>query len=323
MTYALISGCIAAAASVAAGYPLVGFLRARKLGKSISSEGPQSHMVKAGTPTMGGLLIMGVAIAGGLVAAVPKDRDVLLPIAVAAVFALAGWFDDLGTLVDRAQREAHDRTGMILKLATFTVVSIVAAWLLYDRIDAPRLLVPHYGAYDIGPVYVVVAIAVIVSTTSAVGVADGLDTLAGSMAAVAFAAFGAIALMQDQIGLATFCFVTVGALAGFLWFNAYPARVFMGEVGSLPLGGALAVVALMTGWWLVLPVIGVMFAAEILSDVIQIGSYRLRGGKRVFKMAPLHHHFEELGMAETQIAARFLLVSVAGALLGVALAALR
>jgi len=323
MTYALISGCIAAALALAAGYPLVDFLRARKLGKAISSEGPQSHMVKAGTPTMGGLLIMCVAIAVGLIAALPKDRDVLLPIAVAAVFAVIGWYDDLGTLIDREKREAHDRTTMLLKLAGFAVVSVVAAWLLYDRIDAPRLLVPHYGAYDIGPIYIPIAIAVIVSTTSAVGVADGLDTLAGSMAAVAFTAFGSIALMQDQTGLATFCFVTVGALAGFLWFNAHPAHVFMGEVGSLPLGGTLAVVALMTGWWLLVPVIGVMFLAEILSDVIQIGSYRLRGGKRVFKMAPLHHHFEELGVPETRIAARFLLISVAGALLGVALAALR
>ena len=323
MTYALVSGCVAAAVALAAGYPLVDFLRARKLGKAISSEGPQTHMVKAGTPTMGGLLIMGVAISVGLVAAVPKDRDVLLPLAVAAVFALIGWYDDLGTLIDREKREAHDRTTMLLKLAGFAVVSVAAAWLLYDRIDAPRLLVPHYGAYDIGPAYVPIAIAVIVSTTSAVGVADGLDTLAGSMAAVAFAAFGSIALTQDQTGLATFCFVTVGALSGFLWFNAYPARVFMGEVGSLPLGGTLAVVALMTGWWLLVPVIGVMFVAEILSDVIQIGSYRLRGGKRVFKMAPLHHHFEQLGVPETRIAGRFLLITVAGALLGVALATLR
>jgi phospho-N-acetylmuramoyl-pentapeptide-transferase len=322
VSYALISGCAAALLTVAAGYPFVAFLRARKLGKAISADGPQSHMVKAGTPTMGGLLFVATGVLVSLALAVPKDRDVLLPVAVAIFMCAIGWYDDLGTLIERGKREAHDRTTMILKLAGFTAVSIIAAYILYDRIDAPRLLVPHYGAYDIGPLYVAVAIGVIVSLTSAVGVTDGLDTLAGSTSAVAFAAFGAIALMQGQTGLATLCFAFTGALAGFLWFNAYPARVFMGDSGSLPLGGTLAVVSLMTGWWLLVPLVGVIFTAEILSNVIQIGSYRLRGGKRVFKMAPLHHHFEQLGMPETQIAARFLLVGVAGALLGVALAAL-
>ncbi len=322
MTYALLSGCAAALVSLAAGYPLVAFLRAKKIGKAIAAEGPQTHMVKAGTPTMGGLLFIGVAILVGLVTALPKDRDVLLPIGVAALFLVIGWYDDLGTLIDREKREAHGRSGMILKLAGFTAVSIAASWSLYDGIDAPRLLVPHYGAYDIGPLYIPIAVAVIVATTSAVGVSDGLDSLTGSTTAVAFAAFGAIALMQGQTGLATFCFVMVGSLAGFLWFNAYPARVFMGDAGSLPLGGVLAIVALMTGWWLLVPVIGVFFTAEILADVIQIGSYRLRGGKRVFKMAPLHCHFEQLGMPETQITARFLLITVVGSLLGVALAGL-
>ncbi len=322
MAYALFTGCIAAVISLAAGAPLVAFLRRNRLGKAISAEGPQTHAVKEGTPTMGGLLILGVALGAGLVAAVPKDRDVLLPIAVGGVIGAIGLWDDLGTLADRAQREAHDRTGMLLKLVGFAAVAAVAAFILYDRIDAPRLLIPHYGRYDIGPVYVVAAIAVIVSTTSAVGVTDGLDMLAGGTSAVAFAAFGAIALMQDETGLATFCFGTVGALVGFLWYNAYPARVFMGDTGSLALGATLGIVALMTGWWLLVPVIGVIFVAEILADVIQIGYFRLTGGKRVFRMAPLHCHFEQLGRPETQITASFLLVSVVGALCGVALAAL-
>lgn len=321
MTYALLAGCIAAVASALAGAPLVAFLRARKLGKAISSDGPESHLSKAGTPTMGGLLIIGVAIAGGLIAAVPKDRDVLLPIAIAAVLGIIGWYDDLGTLIDREKREAHDRAGMILKLIGFTVVAAIAAWILYDRIDAPRLLVPHSGAYDIGIGYVPIAIFVIIATTSAVGVTDGLDMLAGSTTAIAFAAFGAIALMQDQTGLAAFCFVTVGALLGFLWWNAYPARVFMGETGSLPLGATLAVVALMTGWWLLVPLIGVVFLIEIASDVIQIGYFRLTGGKRVFRMAPIHHHFEQLGWHETTVTARFIALAAVGAMAGVALAA--
>ena len=321
MTYALLAGCIAAFASAVAGAPLVAFLRARKLGKAISSDGPESHLSKAGTPTMGGLLIVGVVIAGGLIAGVTNDRDVLLPIAVAGVMCAIGWYDDLGTLIDREKREAHDRSGMIIKLVGFTAVAAVAAWILYDRIDAPRRLVPHSGAYDIGIVYVPIAIFVIIATTSAVGVTDGIDMLAGSTTALAFAAFGAIALMQDQTGLAAFCFVTVGALLGFLWWNAYPARVFMGDTGSLPLGATLAVVALMTGWWLLVPLIGVVFLIEIAPDVIQIGYFRLSGGKRVFRMAPIHHHFEKLGWHETTVTARFAVAGVAGALAGVALAA--
>jgi phospho-N-acetylmuramoyl-pentapeptide-transferase len=167
-----------------------------------------------------------------------------------------------------------------------------------------------------------IAIAVIVATTAAVGVSDGLDMLEGSTNAVAFGAFGVLALMQDQVAIATFCFIVVGALLGFLWHNAYPARVFMGDVGSLPLGATLGVVALQTGWWLLLPLIGIVFVAEMLSDIIQIGYYRMSGGKRVFRMAPLHHHFEKLGLPETWITVRFLMVGIVGALLALALASL-
>lgn len=322
MTYALLWGCAAAIVAAFAGVPFVSFLRERKIGKAISSDGPESHFSKAGTPTMGGLLIMGVALVFALVAALPKDNDVLLPIIVAAVITAIGFYDDLGTLVDRAQREAHDRTGMILKVIGFSGVGIVAALVLYSGIDAPRLLVPHYGAYDIGPVYIVIALAVIVATTSAVGVTDGLDMLCGSTTAVAFTAYGVLALSQGQDGIATLCFVTAGALLGFLWHNAYPARVFMGDSGSLPLGALLAVVALQTGWWLLLPLIGIVFVSEMLSVVIQIGYFRATGGKLFFRMAPWHHHFEKLGWPETRVTVRFLIVGLLAALCGLALAAL-
>jgi phospho-N-acetylmuramoyl-pentapeptide-transferase len=319
MTYALLVGCLAAVASAIAGGPLVSFLRERKIGKAISADGPESHLSKAGTPTFGGLLIVGIAGIFALAFAVPKDADVWLPLAVLLALGAIGFYDDLGTLVDRGQREAHDRTGMILKLAGYAVIGVVAAWLLYDRIDAPLMLVPHKGAYDIGPVYIFVVIFVFIATTSAVGVTDGLDMLLGSLCAVAFAAFGAIALMQDQTGVATFCFATVGALTGFLYWNAYPARIFMGDTGSLALGGSLAIVSLLTGWWLLIPVIGVIFVINIASDVIQIASYRLRG-KRVFRMAPIHHHFEKLGWHETTVTMRFVALGIVGAMLGVALA---
>jgi phospho-N-acetylmuramoyl-pentapeptide-transferase len=321
MTYALLWGAAALIASVALGYPFVAWLRERKLGKAISADGPESHFSKAGTPTFGGALIFAVGLAVAAISAVPKESDVWLPILVAAIFAPIGLYDDLGTLVDRERRAAHDRRTMFLKLAAFAIAGVGAAWALYDIVDAPRLLVPNDGRHDVGLVYVLIAVGVIVATTAAVGVTDGLDMLLGSTSAVAFAAYGSIALMQDQIGLATFCFVLTGALCGFLWHNAYPARVFMGDTGSLALGATLAIVALQTGWWLLLPVIGVIFVAEALSDVIQIGSYRLRGGKRVFRMAPLHHHFEKAGLAETQVTVRFLMVAIAGALAGVGLAA--
>src|SRR4051812_29181934 len=150
---------------------------------------------------MGGVLIVVVSIAIACIAALPKDRAVLLPIIAGIVVGVIGLYDDLGTLIDRAQRDAHDRTGMILKLAGFAVVGAVAAWILYDRIDAPRLLVPHNGAYDIGAIYIPIAIIVVIATTAAVGVTDGLDMLAGTTIALAFAAFGAIALMQDQVAV--------------------------------------------------------------------------------------------------------------------------
>lgn len=322
MTTALFAGCVAAILAIIAGGPLIAFLRRKKLGKAISTDGPETHLVKAGTPTFGGLLIMGVGLAVALVAAVPQDADVLLPIVIAAVLTFVGWYDDMGTLIDRETREAHDRTTMILKLVAFAVIGVVTAWVLYDGIDAPRMLVPHYGDYDIGPIYLLIAIGVIVSTTSAVGVSDGLDMLCGGMCAVAIGAFGVIALMQDQDALATFCFAMVGALLGFLWHNAYPARIFMGDSGSLPLGATLAVVALMTGWWLLIPLIGVMFVAEILADVIQIGYFRMSGGKRVFRMAPLHCHFEKLDIPEVRITAAFVVVTLLGAMAGIALVAL-
>lgn len=322
MSYALFWGCIAAVIATGVGYPFVAWLRRRKLGKAISADGPETHFAKEGTPTLGGLLIFGVAVLVALVAAVPKDADALLPIGVGIATMLIGLYDDLGTLVDRAQRAAHDRTGMILKLIGFAAIGIVVTYILYDRVDAPRLLVPQYGSYDIGLWYVPIAIAVIVATTAAVGVTDGLDMLEGGTNAVAFGAFGVLALMQDQVAVATFCFVVVGALLGFLWHNAYPARVFMGDVGSLPLGATLGVVALQTGWWLLLPLIGIVFVAEMLSDIIQIGYFRLSGGMRVFRMAPLHHHFEKLDWPETWITVRFLMVGIAGALLALALATL-
>jgi phospho-N-acetylmuramoyl-pentapeptide-transferase len=144
--------------------------------------------------------------------------------------------------------------------------------------------------------------------------------LAGLISATILIAYGAIALYQGQVYLARFCFTLVGALFGFLWFNVHPAQLFMGDTGSLPVGAAVAVVALMTGQWLVLPVIAIIPVSEVISDIIQVGYFKLTKGKRFFKMAPLHYHFELSGLSETQIVQRFWLVGLLAAILGVALA---
>ena len=173
---------------------------------------------------------------------------------------------------------------------------------------------------DIGNWYILVAVFVIVGFANGVNFTDGLDTLSGGTVAVAFAAYGIIAYLQRQEPVVPLCFCVVGALLGFLWYNAHPALVFMGDIGSLALGALLAVCAFMTGQWLLLPVIGIVFVGEAVSVILQVLYFRLTGGKRLFKMAPLHHHFELLGWSETQITMRFWLLSMLGGMLGVALA---
>jgi phospho-N-acetylmuramoyl-pentapeptide-transferase len=168
--------------------------------------------------------------------------------------------------------------------------------------------------------YLPIAVATIVATTSAVAVSDGLDGLTGGTTLIAFIAFGVIGFIQGQTFVATFALIIAGANLGFLWYNAHPAQVFMGDTGALALGSSLALVALMTGHWLLLPVVGLWFVVEAASDVIQIGYYRLSGGRRIFRRAPFHNHLEEIGWAETQIVTRAWVFAIVAAMLGVALA---
>jgi phospho-N-acetylmuramoyl-pentapeptide-transferase len=176
------------------------------------------------------------------------------------------------------------------------------------------------GEFELGIWYVPVAMLVIVTTTNAVNLTDGMDGLAGLISVTAFVAYGAIALIQGQIFLARFSFTVVGALFGFLWFNVYPADLFMGDTGSLSLGATIAVVALMTGQWGVLPLIVVIPASEVLSVVLQVTYFKLTGGRRIFKMAPFHYHFELLGWSEPQVVQRFWLISLLFAIFGIAFA---
>jgi phospho-N-acetylmuramoyl-pentapeptide-transferase len=247
-------------------------------------------------------------------------QSVLLPLGVMALAGLVGFADDLLTLQGRERIGGHERGGLVAKALVGAAIGLIAGILVYYPLDVEHVKVPHFGPYHWTAAAVVIAsIAVVAGTTSAAAITDGLDGLLAGLMLLAYGAYGVIAGLQGQTYLATFCFTVAGAIVGFLWYNAHPARVFMGETGALPLGAGLATVAMMTGWWLLLPVVGVVFVAEAVSDIVQIGSFQLTG-RRVLKMAPLHHHFELLGWSEPQVVTRFWLAGIVGALLGVALA---
>jgi phospho-N-acetylmuramoyl-pentapeptide-transferase len=250
-----------------------------------------------------------------------------LPLLVLAAFGLLGALDDLSEV------RGWFGGGGIRARVMFpiqVILALAAAIGLYHPsfLGLHEVGVPTVSdLVDVGIWYVPIAAFVIVSMANAVNLTDGLDGLAGSIAAIAFVAYGIIAFLQDQFPLLSFCFTMVGALFAFLWFNAHPAELFMGGMGSLALGATLAVVALMSFQWLLLPIIAFIFIAEVSSVAIQVSFFkltrRLKGaGRRVFKMAPIHLHFELLGWSETQITQRFWLIGVMAAMLGIALALL-
>ena len=316
MSYALVVGFLSFVVALITGGPVVRWLQARHLGKAISEFGPSSHLTKAGTPTMGGLLIFGTVAIVTVFTNINGHLSILLPLSVVLAMLIVGMVDDRGTLI--GQRSAG--LSWRLKLVLIAILSAVVSWVCYSLLDAHSVNVPDLGKFDIGISYLVVAFIVVFATTTSVAITDGLDGLLGGTAAVAFVAYGVIAVAQEQDFVATFCLTVAGALLGFLWFNAHPARVFMGDTGALPLGAALGTVALMTGHWLLLPVIGVVFVAEVASDVIQIAYFKTTGGRRIFRMAPLHNHLELIGWSEPQIVTRLWLVSIAGGMVGIALA---
>ena len=209
------------------------------------------------------------------------------------------------------------RTKLLLQI----IFALPIAFLLRDVIQVPQMFWPGvYDSFELGNWYIPIAVFIIVASSNAVNFTDGLDGLAGLIAATAFAAFGGIALLQGQDFLGRFCFTLVGAMFGFLWFNVHPAELFMGDTGSLAIGATLGVISLMTGQWLLLPVIAIIPVSEGVSVILQILYFRITKGKRLFKMAPLHHHFELIGWSETQVVQRFWLVSLVFAMAGIALA---
>jgi phospho-N-acetylmuramoyl-pentapeptide-transferase len=307
------------------GGPLLRILRHFKIGKIIRVEEPGRHFTKMGTPTMGGvMIILPVALltimlnAVGLIGMKLLGRSVLVPLAAMFAYAALGALDDWEGIRGRRKGSGlRIRTKFLLQI----MLALGVAFALKYILDVPDLFLPgHQGEIELGLWYIPIAAFVIVSMTNAINFTDGLDGLAGLISATIFAAYGGIALMQGQVFIARFCFTMVGALFGFLWFNVHPAQLFMGDTGSLSLGASIAVIALMTGQWALLPVIAVIPFSEALSDVIQIGYFKLTKGRRFFKMAPIHLHFELLGWSEMQIVQRFWLIGLLAAMLGVGLA---
>jgi len=302
-------------------------LIARQIGQTIRPDGPQSHLSKAGTPTMGGTLILFSLILATLLLADLTNFYVWLVIGVTVAFAAIGFIDDYGKLRRGNAKGLSGRAKLLWQCA----VAVGAAGVLYLKPDFSKELVfPFFKELhpNLGLWYVPFAAFVLVSTSNAVNLTDGLDGLAIGCTVIAA---GALAVLTYVSGHATFasylglehmplageltifCGAMVGASIGFLWYNAHPAEVFMGDVGSLALGGAIGTVAVIIKEELLLPFIGGVFVIEALSVILQVTSYKLRK-KRIFKMAPIHHHFELMGWSESKIIVRFWIASLVFAL---------
>ncbi len=352
MAASLFLGGLAFLFAVVWGAPLIRFLRAKRVGKQIRIEGPQTHQVKAGTPTMGGLMIVvpvvvisGIVTLINLIVVMNEGRpianigeQILVPVVTMVAFAALGALDDWENVRSRRVK-GEGMAGRTKALTQVLLAVSVALVLHFGPSKLSSIAIPGIAQkIDIGLLWIPIAVFWIVGFSNAVNLTDGLDGLAGIIAATAFMAYAVIAYLQSFAGatpgvqppvssLVPFSLIVVGAILAFLWFNAHPAQLFMGDTGALALGATLAVVALMTGQWLLLPVIALVPVAETLAVILQVGYFKYTkrkygAGRRLFKMAPLHNHFELKGWSETQIVQRFWLIGICAAMIGIALALL-
>ena len=308
------------------GAPLIELMRRLRLGKNIRIDGPATHAAKMGTPAMGGILIVAWTVLVSLVVNVVQfvqaleiAESVVIPLGVMVAYSILGGIDDYQGFRLRPGEGMRARVKLSFQLVIALAAAVLLYWLVNDRhgwIAVPTVPV----LLDIGLLYIPVAVILITGSANAVNLTDGLDGLSGLISATAFVAYGIIAFLQDQQFLVVFSFIVIGATFGFLWYNAKPAQMFMGDVGAQALGAALGVLALMTNQWLIFPIIIAIPVATTLSTTLQVLYFRATGGKRLFKMAPLHHHFELIGWSETQIVQRWWLIAMLTAMIGIALA---
>ena len=304
-----------------------------QIGQNVRNNGPQSHLGKSGTPTMGGLLILVSIAVSTLCWADLSNRFIWVVFLVTLLFGAIGWIDDYKKVVNKDVNGLAARYKYLFQ----SVIGLAAALFLYLSANVPaetRLIVPFvkYVNFDLGWLYVVLTYFVIVGTSNAVNLTDGLDGLAilpTVMVAGAFAIFAYATghiRFSEYLGIpyvpgvgevAIFCGAMVGSGLGFLWFNTYPAQVFMGDIGALALGAALGVIAVLVRQELVLLIMGGVFVVETVSVILQVGSYKLTG-RRIFHMAPLHHHYELKGWPEPRVIVRFWIITVILVLIGLA-----
>ncbi len=292
------------------------FLRFIGMGKQIRVEGPETHLAKAGTPTMGGLLLIAVVLVLFVLLRGFPQFGIIAPLATLLLVGALGAVDDY--LNAKTGEGIHARQ----KMLWLVVVGVVAAFQIQRTYAIDVIAVPFVGSVAVSPaIYIVFAAFAIIASANGVNITDGLDGLAGGTLVFAFVAYLLIALLNEptQPNLASLCALIIGALLGFLWFNVHPAQVIMGDSGSLALGATLAVTALITGQILVLPFIGLVFVIETASVVLQVAYFKITGGRRIFKMSPLHHHYELLGWNEEKITLRFWIVGIIAGLIGVTL----
>ena len=310
---------------------MIRMLRVFQVGEKIRGDGPQSHLVKSGTPTMGGLLILSTLIMSTLLWADLTNSYIWLALLATFGFGLVGFIDDVMKL--KKNKGMTARVKLVLQILLSLAVGIYLIYFDPSRSEyATHLYIPFFKEFkpDLGAWYLLLIVVTIVGTSNAVNLTDGLDGLAIGPIIIAtitytlilylcghfkFAEYLRIQHIKDASEIAVFSSAVIGASLGFLWFNSYPAQIFMGDVGSLAMGGALGTLAVLSKHELLLVIVGGVFVIEALSVILQVSYFKISGGKRIFKMAPLHHHFEKKGWSEPKVTIRFWIVAVILALL--------
>lgn len=308
----LYSALIAFGLSLLAGPSAIAYLRRLKLGQQIRDDGPQSHRGKAGTPTMGGVLMV-VSIVVAVLVFRPLSNNTIMMLFATVGFGVVGFLDDFIKIVAKRSLGLRAREKLVAQFGLALLVALYAS----ARVGTD-LIVPFWGKSIALPtaLYIPFSTLVLVGAANAVNLTDGLDGLAAGSTAISASALGLTVYLFGYHDLTLFSGAVVGACLGFSWFNAPPAQVFMGDTGSLALGAALATAAILSKTSLVLPIIGGLYVVETLSVILQVLYFRATKGQRLFRMAPLHHHFELSGVAESKVMIRFWLVALGFAVLG-------